>query len=120
MFTISRIDSFAHLGQHAEWREPLALVAQGESSCRTGRLRQCGPTTLETRSRAVDVQLLVRKHTPTSTITSTLTSTSTACDGHQPLMIVTSASRITVLSVGSQERSPVTSSRKISSLSPAF
>src|SRR5206468_8548797 len=89
--TSSRIDSFAYLGQHAEWREPLALVAQGESSC---------------------PKLLVRKHTPTSTITSTLTSTSTstACDGHQPLMIVTSASRITVLSVGSQERSPVTSS----------
>ena len=52
--------------QHAEWREPLASVVQGESSCPAGRLRQCGPTTPETRSRAVDVQLLVRKHTASS------------------------------------------------------
>src|SRR5437867_4256738 len=61
--TSSRIDSFADLGQNAEWREPLALVAQGESSCPEGRSRRCGPTMPKTRSRAVDVKLLVRKHT---------------------------------------------------------
>src|SRR5436309_997671 len=49
--TSSRIDSFAHLG---------------ESSCPAGRLRKCEPTTPETRSRAVDVQLLVSKHTASS------------------------------------------------------
>ena len=71
--TISRIDSFAHLGQHGDDPHqkslagfPLALVAQGESSFPAGRLRQCGPTTPETRSRAVDVQLLVSKHTASS------------------------------------------------------
>src|SRR2546426_3676878 len=42
------------------------LVAKGESSCSAGWLRQCELTRPETRSRAVDVQLLVRKHVASS------------------------------------------------------
>src|SRR5437867_8151098 len=45
--------------------EPCRLLARFSCSRRielpAGRLRQCGPTTTETQSRTVDVQLLVRK-----------------------------------------------------------